>query len=102
MGFSRQKFWSGLPFLPPGDLPNPGMEPMSLCLLHWQAGSLPLGTTWEALKYKLVMQTLCIFKPFLPGGSDSKESACSAGDLGLILGLGRFPWRREWLPIPVY
>ena len=26
-----------------------------------------------------------------PGGSDSKESACSAGDLGLIPGLGRFP-----------
>ena len=26
-----------------------------------------------------------------PGGSDSKESACNAGDLGLIPGLGRFP-----------
>ena len=26
-----------------------------------------------------------------PGGSDSKESACSIGDLGLILGLGGFP-----------
>ena len=29
MGFSRQEYWSGLPFLPPGDLPNPGMEPES-------------------------------------------------------------------------
>ena len=29
-------------------------------------------------------------------GSDSKESACSAGDPGLILGSGRFPWRKEW------
>ena len=29
MGFSRQEYWSGLPFLPPGDLPDPGMEPMS-------------------------------------------------------------------------
>ena len=29
MGFSRQDYWSGLPFLPPGDLPNPGMEPTS-------------------------------------------------------------------------
>ena len=27
MGFSRQEYWSGLPFPPPGDLPNPGMEP---------------------------------------------------------------------------
>ena len=42
MGFSRQKYWSGLPRPPPGDLPDPGIEPGSLCLLHWQAGSLPL------------------------------------------------------------
>ena len=27
--FSRQEYWSGLSFLPPGDLPNPGIEPMS-------------------------------------------------------------------------
>ena len=30
MGFSRQEYWNGLPFLPPGDLPNPGIEPESL------------------------------------------------------------------------
>ena len=30
MGFSRQEHWSGLPFPPPGVLPNPGMEPASL------------------------------------------------------------------------
>ena len=29
MGFSRQKYWSGLPFLSPGDLPHPGIEPGS-------------------------------------------------------------------------
>ena len=29
MGFSRQECWSGLPFPPPGDLPDPGIEPMS-------------------------------------------------------------------------
>ena len=29
MEFSRQEYWSGLPF-PPGDLPDPGIEPMSL------------------------------------------------------------------------
>ena len=39
MGFSRQKCWSGLPCLPPGDLPNPGIEPVSPVL---QANSLPL------------------------------------------------------------
>ena len=30
MGFSRQEYWSGLPCLSLGDLPNPGMEPTSL------------------------------------------------------------------------
>ena len=34
MEFSRQEYWSGLPIPPPGDLPNPGIEPVSLCLLH--------------------------------------------------------------------
>ena len=29
MGFSRQEYWSGLPFSPPGDIPNPGIKPMS-------------------------------------------------------------------------
>ena len=29
MGFSRQEYWSGLPFPFPGDLPNPGIEPRS-------------------------------------------------------------------------
>ena len=43
MEFSRQEYWSGLPFPSPGDLPNPGIEPRLLCLLHWQADSLPLN-----------------------------------------------------------
>ena len=30
MGFSREKYWSGLPCPPPGDLPDPGIEPVSL------------------------------------------------------------------------
>ena len=30
MGFSRQEYWSGLPYLPPGDLPDPGIEPTFL------------------------------------------------------------------------
>ena len=42
MGFSRQEYWSGLPFPPPEDLPVPGLNPLLLCPLHWQADSLPL------------------------------------------------------------
>ena len=32
MGFSRQEYWSGLPFPSPGDLPHPGIEPRSPAL----------------------------------------------------------------------
>ena len=35
MGFSRQEYWSGLPCPPPGDCPDPGIEPMFLGLLHY-------------------------------------------------------------------
>ena len=43
MVFSRQEFWSGLPFPPPGDLPNPGIEPGCL------AGRFSTASaTWEA------------------------------------------------------
>ena len=38
MGFSRQEYWSGLPFPSPGDLPNPGIEPGSSAS---QADALP-------------------------------------------------------------
>ena len=54
MGFSRQEYWSGLPFPPPGDLPHQGIEPASLCLLHWQADSLPTYATWEVILYIVV------------------------------------------------
>ena len=39
MGFPRQEYWSGLPFPPPGDLPNAGIEPVSPAV----ADSLPLS-----------------------------------------------------------
>ena len=41
MEFSRQEYWSGLPFPSPGDLPNPGIEPRSSAL---QADALPSET----------------------------------------------------------
>ena len=45
MGFLRQEYWSGLPFLSPGDLPNPGIEPTSPALL---VDSLPIVCHWES------------------------------------------------------
>ena len=46
-GFSRQEYWSGLPCFPPGDLPNPGIEPVSL-MSPALAGFFTTRATWEA------------------------------------------------------
>ena len=42
MGFSRQEYWSGLTFSPPGDLPDPGIEPRSPAL-HAESLQVPPG-----------------------------------------------------------
>ena len=43
MGFFRQEYWSGLPFLPPGDLLDPGIEPAFPALATEPPGK-PIGT----------------------------------------------------------
>ena len=43
MGFSRQEYWSGLPFPSPGDLPDPEMEPRASALQEDALPSEPLG-----------------------------------------------------------
>ena len=64
MGFSRQEYWSGLPFPSPGDLPYLGIEPGSLAL---QADSLPseppgksqTATNENEVKVAQLCLTLC-------------------------------------------
>ena len=51
MGFSRQEYWSGLPCPPPGDLPNPGIEPVSLASPALAGGFFTTSATWEALLF---------------------------------------------------
>ena len=51
MGFSRQEYWSGLPFLPPGDLCNPGNEPVALMSPILEGTFFTTSTTWEVCKY---------------------------------------------------
>ena len=46
--FSSQQYWSGLVFPPPGDLPEPGVEPVSLALA---GGFFTTSATWEALGF---------------------------------------------------
>ena len=75
------------------NLPRPGIEPMSPVLSGEFSSTVPQGKP-----------CLSVFNIYLgsAGGSVGKESACNVGDLGSISGLGRFPWRRERLPILVF
>ena len=50
MGFSRQEYWSGLPYPSPGDLPDPGIKPESLRTLALTNGFFTTSATWEAPK----------------------------------------------------
>ena len=104
MGFSRQEYWSGLPCPPPGDLPNPGIEPRFPAL---QADSLLSEPVGLPLILSLLLSfplchpplTLDQSKALLLRGHftqwlSNKESSCSVGDaedVGSIPGLGRSP-----------
>ena len=60
MGFSRQEYWSGLPFPSPGDLPNPGIEPRSPALKADALSSEPPGKH-EYIYYSMIYSTRNIF-----------------------------------------
>ena len=53
MEFSRQEYWSGLPFPSPGDCPDPGMEPVSLASSALAGGFFTTGTTWEHYRWQV-------------------------------------------------
>ena len=103
MGFSRQEYWSALPFPSPRDLLDPGIEPRSPALQADALTSKPPGKTSipkkgnakECSDYHTIVETslekLSIFNKPFPGSSEVKVSACNAGDLGSIPGLGRSP-----------
>ena len=78
MGFSRQEYWSGLPFPTPDDLPNPGIKPRSPAL---QADSLlsgPPGKPQYLTKYFCFIMSYRTFKIFdlevVSPSSEMKES----------------------------
>ena len=107
MGFSRQRYWSGLPFPSLGDLPDPGIKPSSPTLQAdpiWATRGSQDQTSLESPAHKvgpwLVPGNLDLRS--FPGGSDSKESVCNAEELGLIPESERSPWRRKWQPTPVF
>ena len=58
MGFSRQEYWSGLPFPSPGDLPSPGIEPRSPALQADALTSVPPGKPSGNKKFRINKLTL--------------------------------------------
>ena len=66
IGFSRQEYWSGMPFLPPGDLSDPGIKPESPAL----AGRFfTISTTWETLSSLDIVSIVCINQSQSPNPS---------------------------------
>ena len=63
LGFPRQEYWSGLPFPSPGDLSDPGIEPMSPAL---QADFLPLSHLGSPSNYLLKTKKSFKRKVFVP------------------------------------
>ena len=89
---SRQEYWSGLPWPPSGGLPNSGIEPTFLTSPMLASGFFTTNTTWKAPPYRHTSHRF-------PGGSAGKQSACNAGDLGSIPGLGRSPREEKDYPL---
>ena len=100
MGFSRQEYWSGLPFLLQGIFPIQGSSLHLLHLLIWQADSLPSEPPEEACNPKQ-WPLIYLFLGF-PSGSVVKNPPVDAGDAGdpaLIPGSGRCPGEGNGNPI---
>ena len=68
MGFSRQEYWSGLPFAPPGDLPNPGIKGVSPALAgriffyHCAIWVEPLEHIQKPRSYRMILWYLVKLK----------------------------------------
>ena len=84
MGLARQEYCNRLPCPLPGDLPHPGVEPVSPASPALQVDSLPLS-----------------HRAF-PGGASGKEPTCQCRRSGFHPWVRKIPWRRKWLPIPVF
>ena len=85
MGFPRQEYWSGLPCPSPGDLPDPGIEPMSLVSPTLAGRFFTTSTTWETHYYTYSLWFFFFLK--MPKNSLSKTK-----DIG----------NNEDLPYPLY
>ena len=110
MGFSRQEYWDGLPCPPPGDLPDPGIDPTSPTLagrfITTEPPGKPWGKQWEIksllLKYEFSNQSeqgnywnKLSNWPVKQGTSDTSKDSESLWEL---ISIPSDLWGREGLP----
>ena len=90
VGFSRQDYWSGLPFPLPGDLSDPGTEPESPASPALAGGFFTTEPVGKPLKRLLSDR--------FPGGALVKNLPASAGEPRAKFDpwVGKIPWRRAW------
>ena len=61
MGFLGQEYWSGLPCPPPGDLPHPGIEPMSPVFPGLAGGFFTIEPPWKLIPWEVDLNALSLF-----------------------------------------
>ena len=103
--FSRQEYWSGLPFSTPGDLPDPGIEAMSPAPPAWQTDSLPLAPPGKPI---IDNRNWFLTVP----ASASLRSGCQCGQVLVRTSFSLYPhlveskerrqelWKRLKAPVP--
>ena len=127
-GISQTRILEWVRFLLQGIFPTQGSNLLLLCLLRWQEDFLPLSHQRSPYRYVCMYVYMCVcvymcaciyvcmyicvhvymcvcmglsVAQWVKNLPAMQESAHDAGDLGLIPGSGRFPWRRKWQPTTV-
>ena len=116
LGFCRQEYGNGLPCLPPGDLPNPGIEPMFPASPHCRQILYLKWTTSKHWLYRTGNSAQCYVAAWMGGGfggewthgqvfprgsvvKNPPAKAGDAGNMGSIPGSGRSSGRRHGNPL---
>ena len=100
MGFSRLEYWNGLPCPPSGDLPNPGIKPVSACVSCIAGGFFTHWATWEAHSNLILLMPIRVpnrigadHAAFL---SAKRQEIISLGNINCQLFLANWIMGRSW------
>ena len=97
MGFSRQEYCRGLPCPPPGDLPNSGIEPMSLASPALAGGFFTMSATWVARITILRVNLTCASTRISKCTVTLKQGSCGAPGQGSLSFLNFIKFCTLWL-----